>query len=63
LTNESEREIIEKLIDIRKLLVLQLLDAGFQAGVLADLLEMDAGDFSRMFPVKKLLKGRKSAGG
>ncbi len=50
---------LEELEDIKKLLVLDLLNQGIQAGALADLLEMDPGDFSRMFPVRKLLK-RKS---
>lgn len=52
-------EELEELQAIKKLLVLGLLNQGVQAGALASLLGMDAGAFSRMFPVRKLLK-RKS---
>jgi len=45
----------EQLEDIKKLLVLQLLNSGVSAVALASLLEMDPGDFSRAYPVKKLL--------
>ena len=62
MSNQPDTKILKELQDIKKLLVLQLLDAGFQAGILANLLEIDTGDFSRIFPVKKILKGRKSAG-
>ena len=50
-----EKELKE-LQAIKKLLVLQLLNQGIQADAIADLLGMDRGDFSRMFPVRKLLK-------
>ncbi len=43
---------------IKKAIVGQLLLQGIQANALADYLDMDAGDFSRMFPAKKLLKGK-----
>ncbi len=43
---------------IKKAIVGQLLLQGVQAGALADYLDMDAADFSRMFPAKKLLKGK-----
>ena len=46
----------EQLEDIKKLLVVQLLNSGISAASLASLLEMDPGDFSRTYPVKKLLK-------
>lgn len=49
----------EQLEDIKKLLVLQLLYTGVSAVSLATLLEMDPADFSRAFPVKKLLKRTK----
>jgi hypothetical protein len=59
----SEKEIkirnpanLKELQTIKKLLVLLLLNQGIQADSLADLLEMDPADFSRMFPVRKLLK-------
>ena len=51
----DEKELRE-LQTIKKLLVLQLLNQGLQADALADLLGMDPADFSRMFPVRKLLK-------
>lgn len=53
----AEKELKE-LQAIKKLLVLQLLNQGIQAEALADLLGMDHADFSRMFPVRKLLKRR-----
>ena len=59
----SERELKE-LRTIKKLLVLQLLTQDIKADAIADLLEMDQADFSRMFPIRKLLKrkARKSHG-
>lgn len=51
----AEKELKE-LQAIKKLLVLQLLNQDIPADALADLLEMDRADFSRMFPVRKLLK-------
>jgi hypothetical protein len=50
------KEETEQLEDIKKLLVLQLLNSGVSGATIATLLEMDQGDFSRAFPVKKLLK-------
>jgi len=51
----AEKELKE-LQAIKKLLVLQLLNQGTQAETITDLLGMDRADFSRMFPVRKLLK-------
>jgi hypothetical protein len=51
----AEKELKE-LQAIKKLLVLQLLNQGIQSEAIADLLGMDPADFSRMFPVRKLLK-------
>jgi len=59
LSSPPEEKVLKELQDIKKLLILRLLDSGFQAGTLAGLLEMDPGDFSRMFPVKKLLKDKR----
>lgn len=53
----AEKELKE-LQAIKKLLVLQLLNQGTQAEAITDLLGMDRADFSRMFPVRKLLKRR-----
>jgi len=50
----DEKELKE-LQMIKRLLVLQLLNQGIAGKALADLLEMDGGDFRRMFPVRKLL--------
>jgi hypothetical protein len=55
----SEDRLAKELESIKKLLVLQLLDSGFKAGTLAEVIGMDPGDFSRMFPIKKLLKDKK----
>ena len=58
----SEEEL-EELRAIKKLLVLGLLDQGVQANVLASLLDMDPGDFSRLFPVRKLLRRKSGRSG
>ncbi len=52
----SNQKILKELQTVRKLLVLQLLNSGIQGSSIEDLIEMDQGDFSRMFPVRKLLK-------
>ena len=49
----------EQLEDIKKLLVMQLLNSGVSASSIAALLGMDPADFSRAFPVRKLLKESK----
>ena len=51
---KDQAELLE---DIKRLLVLQLLSSGVSGTTVADVLGMDRGDFSRAFPVKKLLKG------
>ena len=49
-------EELKELEAIKKLLVAQLLNQGIQASALAEFLGMDPGEFSRQFPVRKLLK-------
>jgi hypothetical protein len=56
----SEKELNE-LVSIKKLLVFQLLKEGTPGTSIAKLLGMDQGNFSRMFPVKKLLKEPRKA--
>jgi hypothetical protein len=51
----SEEELKE-LRDIKKLLIVSLLKSGVSAESIAQLLDIDRGDFSREFPVRKLLK-------
>jgi hypothetical protein len=51
----EEREFKE-LQTIKGLLVLQLLKQGVAADFLADFLNMDRADFSRAYPVRKLLR-------
>jgi len=46
----------EQLEDIKKLLILQLLNSGISGTTIAEILGMDQGDFSRAFPVRRLLK-------
>jgi hypothetical protein len=46
----------DQLEDIKKLLVLQLLHSGVSASSLATLLGLDPADFSRLYPVRRLLK-------
>jgi len=53
------KEELNELRDIKKLLVLNLLKLEVPAESIADLLKMDPGNFSREFPVKKLLKVKK----
>jgi hypothetical protein len=50
------KDQVDQLEDIKKLLVLQLLNSGVTAGALATLLGLDPGDFSRLYPVRRLLK-------
>lgn len=50
---------IKELQNIKKLLIVELLIAGVQATDLAKLIEMDPDDFSRLFPVRTLLKNIK----
>ncbi|HLI46034.1 MAG TPA: hypothetical protein VKU94_02460 [Geobacterales bacterium] len=52
----------KELQSIKKLLVLQLLNAGISAGDIAKTLEMDKGNFSRMFPARKLKAGKSNTG-
>ena len=47
---------LKELQSIKRLLVVQLLNQDVPADSLADLLGMDRANFSRMFPVRKLLK-------
>lgn len=54
----SEKELRE-LMDIKKLLILNLLRLDVPAESIAELLGMDKGNFSREFPVRKLLKPKK----
>lgn len=54
--NEKE---LKELRDIKKLLILNLLESGVKAESIWKLLDMDQGDFSREFPVRKLLKPKK----
>jgi len=57
-TRKDKRELLE-LQAIKKLLVLQLLKADVQAASIAKLLDMDKGDFSKMFPARELLARHK----
>jgi hypothetical protein len=47
-------EELKELQAIKKLLVLQLLRQGLKAMTIADAIGMDRGNFSRLFPVRKL---------
>ncbi len=53
---------LKEVRDIKKLLILQLLNSGVQGDAIAKLLEIDAGNFSRDYPVRKLLKKRERDG-
>lgn len=49
-------EELKELGDIKKLLILLLLKSGVEADSIAELMGIDRGNFSRDFPVRKLLK-------
>jgi hypothetical protein len=51
----SENELKE-LKQIKKLLILALLKSNVSADSIAQVLGMDRGDFSREYPVRKLLR-------
>ena len=53
----DESDELKELEDIKELLILQLLASDVKAGAIADVLGIDKGNFSRMFPAKKL-KGK-----
>jgi len=57
-TRKDRRELLE-LEAIKKLLVLQLLNADIQAVSIAKLLDMDKTAFSKMFPARELLAKHK----
>jgi hypothetical protein len=54
----TEKELRE-LQDIKNLLVLQLLASDVRAGDIVRVHDMDKGNFSHMFPVRKLSKNTK----
>lgn len=56
----EQDDTLKELQDIKKLLVLLLLDRGVKAGAIAEVLGMDPGNFSREFPAKKLTSKRPS---
>ncbi len=53
----SERELKE-LQAMKKLLVLQLLTQDIKADAIADLLGIEQGDFSRMFPAQEAVEAK-----
>lgn len=59
----SEKEIIEELKEIKKLLVLILISSKVQQGEIAEIFRMDQGNFSKAYPATKLLKRMKAQGG
>ena len=52
----TKTDELNELMDIKKLLILLLLKSGVKAESIRKLLNMDQGNFSRMFPITKLLK-------
>ena len=47
---------LKELKDIKRLLILQLLNAEVPGDSIAKILNMDQGNFSREFPLRKLVK-------
>lgn len=52
--NQKRDPTLKELEDIKRLLILLLLKAGTSQGEVARALQMDQGNFSRMFPARKL---------
>jgi hypothetical protein len=52
----SEKEILEELQDIKKLLVLHLVANGVQKGEIEEILEMGDRNFGKSFHAGKLVK-------
>jgi DNA-binding transcriptional ArsR family regulator len=46
--------VLKELSDIKKLAIFFLLKTGVKAGDLAEIIEMDRGNFSRMIPKRKI---------
>lgn len=55
LAAKIEQRQLEELTAIKKLLILQLLNADIQAMAIAKVLGMDKTAFSKMFPARELL--------
>lgn len=51
-----DSEELKELGDIKKLLILQLVKSGVKPESIIKLLDIDQGNFSRMFPIRDLLK-------
>ena len=49
-----DKKIIELLEDIKKLTILDLIEGGIQANVIADILGVDKGTISRLVPARKI---------
>jgi hypothetical protein len=52
--NQKRDPTLKELEDIKRLLILLLLKGGASQGDVASALQMDQGNFSRMFPARKL---------
>ena len=46
--------VLKELAEIKRLALFFLLKTGVKAGDLADIIDMDRGDFSRMMPKRKI---------
>jgi hypothetical protein len=51
--NRNQDPTLKELEDIKRLLILLLLKGGASQGDVARALQMDQGNFSRMFPARK----------
>ena len=56
-----EKELIKLLEDIKKLTILDMVERGGQANIIADILGVDKGTISRLVPARKV-KGKNSYG-
>jgi hypothetical protein len=57
-TRPKAREVdpfVRELIEIKKLLILDLLSRDVKPGQIAKILGLDAGNFSRLYPARKIM--------
>jgi hypothetical protein len=47
--------VIQELFEIKKLLILDLMSRGVKPKQIAKMLDVDAGNFSRMYPMREII--------
>ena len=59
INNRDQDPTLKELDSIKRLLILLLIKSGTPQGEVAAALQMDAGNFSRMFPTRKVKRFEK----